>query len=164
MRSEGPSRQTMGKACPFPIHIWVPDPSGSRQQQPHRVYWSRPGVFAGPPRPSQAGAVRTPRGRAPSGGTAPPEAKTPRKSRAATDTASCSGDAPAPAGPRSPPRGCPGPAHRPPGVESRPRSLLPRFSLPPFPQTTAGRGFMWDFRKSGVSARLGGFFWCFFFP
>lgn len=54
MRSKGPFPQTMWQTSPFPIHIWVFDPSGSRQQQPSHVYSSRPGVFAGTP-PAQPG-------------------------------------------------------------------------------------------------------------
>lgn len=53
-------------------------------------------------RHSRAGASQALQGRAPTGCTAPPEAKPPRKSCTATNTASCSGGAPTAAGTRSP--------------------------------------------------------------
>lgn len=120
MRSKGLSPQTMAKTCPFLIHICVSDPSGSRQQQPYRVYWSRPGVSAGPT-PDQAGqgppglhGVRPRRTTKPN-----PQQKLLRQ-----HTASCSGETPAPVEPRSPPRRCPSAAQLRPGAESRPRSPL----------------------------------------
>lgn len=53
-------------------------------------------------RHSRAGASQALQGRAPTGCTAPPEAKPPRKSCSATNTASCSGREPTAAGTRSP--------------------------------------------------------------
>lgn len=165
MRSKGPSPQTMGKTCRFPIHIWLSDPSGSRQQQPYRVYWSRPGVLAGAP-PGRAGQgppghhgdrsrLAAPRHPKPK----PPAKAAPRPTRLR---------APATHQPRpgpSPRRGAtPAPHTAGPGRRAGPARCCPRFSLPRFPQATAGRGFTWGFRKPGLSARLGAFFWCFFPP
>lgn len=104
MRSKGPSPQTMGKTCPFPIHIWVSDPSGSRQQPHYRVYWNHrgPGVFV-----VILTLVESGGGRAGTTGTGPvwrhcaDPYKNFRGSRAATDSASCSGRTSASAGPRS---------------------------------------------------------------
>lgn len=143
MRSKGLSPQTMGKTCPFPIHIWVSDPSGSRQQQLHRVYWSRPGCLQDPHRPPADPG----RGRPGSTGMGPDWRHRAARSRTF---------------PQKPRRD----RHRSvlrrgtrPGRAPLPNAGLPRprFSLPRFPSATAGRGFMWDFRKSGVSTRLGAF-------